>query len=115
MQDIAGLPEKLVEACEWGSFRLINHGVSEELMSEVKAITGELVPVDPMPSTFVINVGDIAKLWSNGRFCNVKHRVQCYEPAIRISVALFVLGTRDTKVETRPELVDSRTSRLRTP
>ncbi|KAK3013540.1 hypothetical protein RJ639_008363 [Escallonia herrerae] len=202
MQDIAGLPEKLVKAFEnWGCLRLINHGVSETLMSEVKAIawslldlpteikmrnaspgegqgytppnnaspffegigiydmaalgaiddfcyqlgassqqryrlatlvikdddeiiggleavnkiTGELVPVDPMPGTLVINVGDIAKVWSNGRFCNVKHRVQCYEPAIRISVAFFVLGPRDAKIETRPELVDSEHPNIYTP
>ncbi|KAK2982863.1 hypothetical protein RJ640_006514, partial [Escallonia rubra] len=74
-------------------------------LEAVNKITGELVPVDPMPGTLVINVGDIAKVWSNGRFCNVKHRVQCYEPAIRISVALF----------TRPELVDSEHPNIYTP
>ncbi|KAK4387208.1 2-oxoglutarate-dependent dioxygenase DAO [Sesamum angolense] len=45
--------------------------------------------------------------WSNGRFCNVKHRVQCYEPTIRTSIALFVLAPNDEKVEAPPQLVDS--------
>ncbi|KAK2981670.1 hypothetical protein RJ640_000179 [Escallonia rubra] len=84
-------------------------------LEAVNKFTGELVPVDPMPGTLVINVGDIAKVWSNGRFCNVKHRVQCYEAKIRTSLALFVLGPRDTKVETRLELVDSEYPNLYVP
>ncbi|KAK2981666.1 hypothetical protein RJ640_000175 [Escallonia rubra] len=82
----------------------------DEIIGGLEAVsrkTGELVPVDPMPGTLMVNIGDIAKVWSNGRFCNVKHRVQCYEAKIRTSIALFVLGPRDTKVETRHELVDS--------
>ncbi|KAK3027292.1 hypothetical protein RJ639_041114 [Escallonia herrerae] len=90
----------------------------DEIIGGLEAVsrnTGELVPVDPMPGTLVINVGDIAKVWSNGRFCNVKHRVQCYEAKIRTSIALFVLGPRDAKVETRHELVDSEHPNLYVP
>ncbi|KAK4420627.1 2-oxoglutarate-dependent dioxygenase DAO [Sesamum alatum] len=73
----------------------------------VDEITGDLVPVDPIPGTLVVNVGDVAKAWSNGRFRNVKHRVQCYEPTVRTSIALFVLAPKDEKVEAPPQLVDS--------
>ncbi|KAL7103882.1 hypothetical protein ACP275_08G208100 [Erythranthe tilingii] len=76
-------------------------------LEAVDEITGELVSVDPIPETLVVNVGDVAKVWSNGRFCNVKHRVQCYEPKIRVSIALFVLAPKDVKVEAPPQLVDS--------
>ncbi|KAL0311415.1 UNVERIFIED_CONTAM: 2-oxoglutarate-dependent dioxygenase DAO [Sesamum angustifolium] len=76
-------------------------------LEAVDDITGELVSVDPIPGTLVVNVGDVATVWSNGRFCNVKHRVQCYEPTIRTSIALFVLGPNDEKVEAPPQLVDS--------
>ncbi|KAH6764138.1 2-oxoglutarate and oxygenase superfamily protein [Perilla frutescens var. frutescens] len=76
-------------------------------LEAVDPITGELVPVDPIPGTLVVNVGDAAKAWSNGRFCNVKHRVQCYEATIRTSIALFVLAPRDEKVEAPPQLVES--------
>ncbi|KAK4383578.1 2-oxoglutarate-dependent dioxygenase DAO [Sesamum angolense] len=70
--------------------------------------TGELISVDPVPGTLVVNVGDVGKVWSNGRFCNVKHRVQCYKPAVRITIALFVLPPKDEKVAVLPELVDSK-------
>ncbi|KAH6836481.1 hypothetical protein C2S53_020090 [Perilla frutescens var. hirtella] len=84
-------------------------------LEAVDPITGELVPVDPIPGTLVVNVGDAAKAWSNGRFCNVKHRVQCYEATIRTSIALFVLAPIDEKVEAPPQMVESGHPRLYVP
>ncbi|PHT37072.1 hypothetical protein CQW23_24772 [Capsicum baccatum] len=69
--------------------------------------TGEFIPANPIPGSFLVNAGDIAKAWSNGRICNVKHRVQCNEPRVRYSIAYFVLGPRNGKVETPSQLVDS--------
>ncbi|KAI3828155.1 hypothetical protein L1987_02252 [Smallanthus sonchifolius] len=81
----------------------------------VDKYTGEFTPVDPVPGTIAVNMGDIAKAWSNGRFCNVKHRVWCFEPKTRYSTVLFVLGPNDKKVEAPPELVDSEHPRLYVP
>ncbi|KAL5980134.1 hypothetical protein ACLOJK_036601 [Asimina triloba] len=68
--------------------------------------TGSFVGIDPLPGSLLINLGDMAKAWSNGRFCNVKHRVQCKEAAIRVSIAVFVLGPKDEAVEAPLEFVD---------
>ncbi|KAM7503855.1 hypothetical protein LguiB_002759 [Lonicera macranthoides] len=90
----------------------------DEIIGGLEAIdekNGELVSIEPMEGTFVVNVGDVAKVWSNGRFCNVKHRVQCYQAGVRISVALFVLGPRDAKVEVAPELISTETPSLYAP
>ncbi|CAI9757158.1 unnamed protein product [Fraxinus pennsylvanica] len=84
-------------------------------LEAVDKYTGELVSVDPIPGTLVVNVGDVAKVWSNGRFCNVKHRVQCYEPKIRTSIAFFVLAPRDENVEAPPQLVDVHQPRIYVP
>ncbi|PON70908.1 Oxoglutarate/iron-dependent dioxygenase [Trema orientale] len=73
---------------------------------EVMNKNGEFVAVDPWPGTLLLNLGDVAKAWSNGRFCNVKHRVQCKEAAIRVSIASFLLGPKDEAVEAPQELVD---------
>ncbi|KAM7503857.1 hypothetical protein LguiB_002761 [Lonicera macranthoides] len=75
----------------------------------------ELVPVDPMPDTFIVNVGDVGKVWSNGRFCNVKHQVKCYKAGTRISFGLFLLGPKNAKLEAPPELVNSTHPRLYVP
>lgn len=78
---------------------------------EVMNNSGEFIAVDPWPGTLLVNLGDIATVWSNGRFCNVKHRVQCKEAKIRVSIASFLLGPRET-VEPLPELVDGEHPRV---
>ncbi|KAI3794427.1 hypothetical protein L1987_37059 [Smallanthus sonchifolius] len=72
---------------------------------EVMNKSGEFIPVDPWPDTLIVNLGDMATVWSNGRLCNVKHRVQCKEANIRVSIASFLLGP-DEILEPLQELVD---------
>lgn len=81
----------------------------------VDKYTGEFIPVDPVPGTLAINIGDIGKAWSNGTFCNVKHRVWCFEPKTRYSIVLFVLGPNGEKVEAPQEFVDLEHPRLYAP
>ncbi|XP_052206421.1 2-oxoglutarate-dependent dioxygenase DAO-like [Diospyros lotus] len=77
--------------------------------------SGEFVPIDPMPGALLVNLGDIATLWSNGRFYNVKHRVQCKEAGTRVSIAAFLLGPKEAAVEAPPELVAAEHRRLYVP
>lgn len=55
----------------------------------------------------LLSVFEQAQLWSNGRLYNVKHRVQCKEATVRVSIATFVLGPKDQALEVSPEFVDS--------
>ncbi|KAE8126063.1 hypothetical protein FH972_020813 [Carpinus fangiana] len=82
---------------------------------EVMDKSGAFVAVHPCAGTLLVNLGDVAKAWSNGRFCNVKHRVQCKEATIRVSIASFVLGPKEAAVEAPPQLVDSQHPRLYAP
>ncbi|GFY92384.1 2-oxoglutarate (2OG) and Fe(II)-dependent oxygenase superfamily protein [Actinidia rufa] len=87
----------------------------DEIIGGLEAVhkdTGEYIPVDPMLGSLVVNLGDLAEIWSNGRLWSVKHRVQCYEGTIRVSIALFVLGPKDGALEPPDELVDSEHPRL---
>ncbi|XP_038710354.1 2-oxoglutarate-dependent dioxygenase DAO-like [Tripterygium wilfordii] len=77
--------------------------------------SGEFIHVDPLPGTITVNFGDIGTAWSNGRFCNVKHRVKCQGATVRISVASFVLGPKEGPVEAPKELVDDQNPRLYVP
>nr|XP_043630607.1 2-oxoglutarate-dependent dioxygenase DAO-like [Erigeron canadensis] len=77
--------------------------------------TGDFVPLDPVPGTLVANIGDIGKAWSNGRYCSAKHRVWCFEAKTRYSMALFVLGPKDKKVEAPSEFIESDHKRLYVP
>jgi len=67
--------------------------------------SGEYLAVDPIPGTLLVNLGDIATVWSNGKFHNVKHRVQCKEATIRVSIAMFVLGRKEEEIVAPSELV----------
>ncbi|CAN6552812.1 unnamed protein product [Malus baccata var. baccata] len=65
--------------------------------------------------TLLINFGHVAQAWSNGRLCNVKHRVQCREATTRVLIATFLLGPKEEAVEALPEFVDSKHPRLYVP
>ncbi|CAL5188302.1 unnamed protein product [Lathyrus oleraceus] len=82
---------------------------------EIMNSSGSFVSVPPFHGTFLANLGDIAKVWSNGRFCNVKHRVQCKEATTRFSIATFMLGPRKGNVEAPIEVVDHDRPRLYQP
>ncbi|XP_071730085.1 2-oxoglutarate-dependent dioxygenase DAO-like [Rutidosis leptorrhynchoides] len=73
----------------------------------VDKVSGKFVPLDPVPNTLAVNVGDLGKVWSNGKYYNVNHRVLCLEPKTRYSIALFVLGPTQNKLETPPKFIDS--------
>ncbi|KAL0921075.1 hypothetical protein M5K25_008107 [Dendrobium thyrsiflorum] len=73
---------------------------------------GNSVVVNHVPGTFLINVGDIGKVWSNGRLHNIKHKVICKKAEPRLTVVLFMLAPKDNKIEPRAELIDSENPRL---
>ncbi|KAH0460847.1 hypothetical protein IEQ34_008422 [Dendrobium chrysotoxum] len=79
---------------------------------EIMDSTGNFMVVDPVPGSFLVNLGDIAKVWSNGRLHNIKHRVQCKEALPRISIALFMLAPKDDKVEPQQDFIDFEHPRL---
>ncbi|XP_009148696.1 2-oxoglutarate-dependent dioxygenase DAO-like [Brassica rapa] len=76
--------------------------------------SGKFFPISPMPNTLAIILGDMATIWSNGRLCNVKHRVQCNEATERFSIASFLLGPT-TDLEPPSEFVDAEHPRLYKP
>ncbi|XP_054788770.1 2-oxoglutarate-dependent dioxygenase DAO-like [Prosopis cineraria] len=69
--------------------------------------SGFLVDVPPCPGSLFTILGDIAHVWSNGRFVTVKHRVMCKEANVRVSIASFLLGPKKGDIEAPEELVDS--------
>nr|AFK38139.1 unknown [Lotus japonicus] len=77
--------------------------------------SGSFVPVPPFPGSLLANLGDVAHAWSNGRFCNVKHRVQCKEATKRLSIATFLLAPKNGNVEAPEEAVDHDHPRLYQP
>ncbi|GLJ05875.1 hypothetical protein SUGI_0027050 [Cryptomeria japonica] len=73
---------------------------------QVRSKEGKWVDVRPLPNSFVINVADCMKAWSNGRFRSAEHRVVYKGWKDRISIPYFVQFPPDKQITAPEELVD---------
>lgn len=64
------------------------------------------IDVQPLPGSFVVNVGDILEAWSNGRFPSVEHRVALHKECERFSMVIFLDARPSLHIEAPPELID---------
>ncbi|MEW5808969.1 MAG: 2-oxoglutarate and iron-dependent oxygenase domain-containing protein [Actinomycetota bacterium] len=71
---------------------------------EVQNGAGDWVDVPPVEGTFVVNIGDLLELWTNGAFVATSHRVRrvCEE---RYSFPLFFNVDYDTWVAPLPQFL----------
>lgn len=66
---------------------------------------GEWIDVPPIPGTFVVNVGDLLELWTNGAFVATTHRVRKVKEE-RYSFPLFFNVDYDTVVQPLPQFAE---------
>jgi isopenicillin N synthase-like dioxygenase len=69
---------------------------------EVMNGVGEWVDVPPVPGTFVVNIGDMLELWTNGEFVATSHRVRRVAEE-RYSFPLFFNVDYHTEVKPLPQ------------
>jgi isopenicillin N synthase-like dioxygenase len=76
---------------------------------EVLNGAGEWIDVPPLPDAFVVNIGDMLELWTNGAYVATSHRVRKVREE-RYSFPLFFNVDYDTEVKPLPQFVadDSR-------
>ena len=65
---------------------------------EIQNKNGEWVGAPPVEGTFVINIGNIMQIWSNGEFSSTPHRVVNRSGQDRYSIPLFVNPSADTLI-----------------
>ncbi|CAN6172588.1 unnamed protein product [Urochloa humidicola] len=63
--------------------------VNEVQGLQIKRGDGTWVPVRPLEGAFVVNVGDILQIFTNGRYRSIEHRVAVDAERERLSVAAF--------------------------
>ncbi|KAJ4849952.1 hypothetical protein Tsubulata_004843, partial [Turnera subulata] len=68
-------------------------------------IDGNWVPVKPLPNAFIINVGDILEIVSNGRYRSTVHRATVNSTSERLSIATFYSPNLDGELGPAPSLV----------
>ncbi|XP_059625381.1 probable 2-oxoglutarate-dependent dioxygenase SLC1 [Cornus florida] len=80
------------------------------LQDEVKGLQiqhqGRWVTVEPIPNSFVVNVGDHLEIFSNGRYKSVLHRVLVNSSKSRISVASLHSLPFDSMIRPSPKLIN---------
>ncbi|MEP1186161.1 MAG: 2-oxoglutarate and iron-dependent oxygenase domain-containing protein, partial [Roseibium sp.] len=71
---------------------------------EVMNGAGEWIDVPLLPDAYVVNIGDMMEVWTNGRFVATSHRVRKVKEE-RYSFPLFFACDYDTVVEPLPAFV----------
>ncbi|KAF8697909.1 hypothetical protein HU200_035406 [Digitaria exilis] len=66
---------------------------------------GKWVAVNALNGAFIVNVGDILEILSNGRYKSIEHRVVVHPTKERLSAAVFHQPCKDATVGPLPELV----------
>jgi len=57
--------------------------------------SGDWMPIEPNPDSYVVNVGDMLSKWTAGRYKSSVHRVLNKNPTDRYSVVFFFDGNLD--------------------
>ncbi|GAQ81775.1 2-oxoacid-dependent dioxygenase [Klebsormidium nitens] len=68
---------------------------------------GEWVGIEPRRDAFVINIGDMMQVWSNGKYKSPLHRVVVNESRARFSVPFFYNPAYSTDVAPVPQLLSA--------
>ncbi|XP_044460647.1 protein SRG1-like [Mangifera indica] len=66
---------------------------------------GRWTPVTPLPNAFVVNIGDIMEIVSNGIYKSIEHRATVNSVGERLSVATFYSSKLDTELGPAPSLI----------
>ncbi|KAJ0959976.1 hypothetical protein J5N97_000266 [Dioscorea zingiberensis] len=79
-------------------------------VSEVQGLqikkNGVWLPVKPLPGAFIVNIGDIIEIMSNGKYKSIEHRVMVNTEQERMSIATIHNPRFDAKVGPLPETLE---------
>jgi len=89
--------------CDTGAFTILLQDDVGGL--EVWSKKSEWIVVPPVAHSFIINIGDMMKRWTNGRFASTPHRVVNRYGKERYSIPFFINGDYDAVVTPLPHLV----------
>ncbi|KAA8515003.1 hypothetical protein F0562_018210 [Nyssa sinensis] len=73
---------------------------------------GMWIPVQPLPNAFIINIGDILEIVTNGIYGSIEHRATVNSDKERLSIATFLSPKLDDEWGPAPSLVTPETPAL---
>ncbi|CAL0312840.1 unnamed protein product [Lupinus luteus] len=83
---------------DYGLLTLLNQADGINAL-QVRNKSGDWISAPPVPGSFVCNIGDMLKIYSNGLYESTLHRVINNSPKYRVSVVFFYETNFDTAVE----------------
>jgi isopenicillin N synthase-like dioxygenase len=66
---------------------------------EVYNLNGDWIQVPPIDGTFIVNIGELMKVWTDGIYCSTLHRVINRRGEERYSVPFFATPSYDSIIE----------------
>ncbi|CAI0409265.1 unnamed protein product, partial [Linum tenue] len=66
---------------------------------------GKWIPIHPIPGAFIVNVGDIIEIMSNGEYKSIEHRAVVNPVKERLSIAAFHSPNFNAMIEPLPDLL----------
>lgn len=92
------------EHTDYGLLTLVNQEQHVTAL-QVKNAAGQWINATPIPGTFVCNIGDMLKVWTNGRYTPTAHRVINTDPTrSRVSIPFFYEPAYEAVVAPVPQL-----------
>ncbi|KAK2352131.1 protein SRG1 [Trifolium repens] len=67
---------------------------------------GNWVPVKPLPNAFIVNIGDILEIITNGVYRSIEHRATVNSEKERISIATFYTSKHDGEIGPAKSLIN---------
>ncbi|KAJ7944454.1 2-oxoglutarate (2OG) and Fe(II)-dependent oxygenase superfamily protein [Quillaja saponaria] len=83
---------------DYGLLTLLNQDDDINAL-QVRNLSGEWISAPPVPGSFICNIGNMLKIYSNGLYESTLHRVINSSPKYRVSVVYFYETNFDTAVE----------------
>ncbi|KAJ6423813.1 hypothetical protein OIU84_024730 [Salix udensis] len=71
--------------------------------------SGRWIPVDPLPNAFVLNIGDMLEIVTNGIYRSTEHRAAVNSVKERLSIGTFYSPSLDGEMGPAPSLVTPET------
>ena len=88
---------------DYGGFTLLTQDSVGGL--QVQNAAGEWIPVPPRDDTFVVNIGDLTAMWTNGLYTSTLHRALNVSGVSRISIPFFASPNHTHVIEPLPTCV----------